>query len=273
MESSLLRLTDKVVIVIGGGGLNNQGIGVSSCRMFAAAGAKVIAVDRDEDRARATAAMITDQGGDAMAIGADATDPQQIDNMVQRVLDSYGRIDCLVTVFASGKVAPAQDLAEDDWNRDMELNLKYVWLCARAVAATMMERKIEGSIVAISSIRAHTGSFHQVSYGVAKAGLESLIRTLAVEWGEHGIRVNGVAPGATGTPQLLEQLDKNPALEQKMRALVPMARIGTPDEIAGVVLFLSSALAGYVSGQTIIADGGYLLNHALLMYRGNEWVK
>jgi NAD(P)-dependent dehydrogenase (short-subunit alcohol dehydrogenase family) len=271
-QIDLLGLSGKVFIVIGGGGVDNKGIGVSSCLLLSAAGAKVVVIDREEARANAVAEIIRSQGGDALALDVDATDSGQIDAMVNTTLRHYGAIDGLVTVFAGTKIGPALDYSEENWERDMVLNLKYAWLCAKAVGAVMIERKIQGSIVSISSIRPSTGSYYQLGYGIFKSGLESMVKTLAVEWGEHGIRVNAVAPGATTTPQLAAQLDTNPALMKKMKALVPMNRLATPDDIGRVVLFLSSDLAGYVTGQTVIADGGYLLNHALVMYRDTAWV-
>jgi len=271
MANPLFGLEGRTALVVGGGGLHNEGIGASTSLLFAQAGAQVMVADRDGGRGAAMAALIRERGGAAQTVAVDATDPADVDRMVAATLDEFGALDCMVTILGGGRSGPALDYTEESWDHDMLMNVKHVWYCNRAAGASMIERKVAGSIVNISSIRSLTGSYHQMSYGVGKAGLNSMVRSLAVEWGEHGIRVNAVAPGATATPSLVDQLEHVPGLAKRMSALVPLGRIGTPEEIAGTVLFLSSGLASYISGQTVVVDGAYLCNHPMVMYRDSLW--
>jgi NAD(P)-dependent dehydrogenase (short-subunit alcohol dehydrogenase family) len=270
MKNPLFGLHGKTALVVGGGGLDNKGIGASSSFMLAEAGARVMVADCSVERGNDMASLIRERGGEADAVVADVTKKSDIERMLDTTLDRFGALDCLVTIIGGGRSGPALDYTEESWELDMLLNLKYVWHCNKAAGASMISRKVPGSIVNISSVRSLTGSFHQMSYGVGKAGLNSMVRSLAVEWGEHGIRVNAVAPGATSAPSLAAMLENNPALAQHMKALVPLGRIGTPDEIAGAVVFLSSNLASYITGQTIVVDGAYLYNHPMVMYRNTD---
>lgn len=267
MSNRLFGLEGKTALVVGGGGVGNKGIGASSSLLFAEAGARVMVADNDAGRGQDMASLIRERGGEADAVVVDATDQADVARMIDATLARFGALDCMATILGGGRSGPALDYPEDAWDRDMMMNVRHVWYCNRAAGAAMIARGVAGSIVNISSIRSFTGSYHQMAYGVGKAGLNSMVRSLAVEWGQRGVRVNAVAPGATATPSLIDQFDHVPALEQRMEALVPMGRLGEPDEIAGAVLFLSSKLASYVTGQTVVVDGGYLYNHPMVMYR------
>lgn len=267
MTNSLLALEGKVALVVGGGGLDNKGIGASCSLMLGQAGARVVVADNDPERGAAMATLIGERGGDGHSIAVDATQPDDVDRMVAETLHRFDRLDCLVTILGGANSGPALDYPDEFWDRDMTMNVRHVWHCNRAAARAMIAGGTAGSIVNISSVRSLTGSFHQMVYGVGKAGLNSMVRTLAVEWASHGIRVNAVAPGATATPSLLKQFEQMPGLDQRMTSLVPLGRIAEPDEIAGTVIFLASELASYVTGQTVVVDGGYLHNHPMVMYR------
>ncbi len=267
MSNPLFGLEGKTALVVGGGGVGNKGIGASTSLMFAEAGARVMVADNDAARGEDIAALIRERGGEAQAVVVDATDQGDVARMVEATLARFGALDCLVTILGGGRSGPALDYPDEAWDRDMMMNVRHVWYCNRAAGAAMIERKVAGSIVNISSIRSFTGSYHQMAYGVGKAGLNSMVRSLAVEWGQYGVRVNAVAPGATATPSLVEQFEHVPGLKRRMEALVPMGRLGEPEEMAGAVLFLSSKLASYISGQTVVVDGAYLNNHPMVMYR------
>jgi NAD(P)-dependent dehydrogenase (short-subunit alcohol dehydrogenase family) len=270
VANPILGLEGKTALVVGGGGVGNQGIGASTSLLFAEAGAKVMVADNDAGRAADMVALIRDKGGDAAAIVVDATDPAEVDRMVAATLDQFGALDCMATIIGGAGAGAALECTDARWERDMLLNVKYAWYCNRAAGASMIARNVKGSIVNLSSVRSLTGSYQQMSYGVGKAGLNSLVRTLAVEWGEHDIRVNAVAPGATSAPSLNDMFKRVPGMEKRMSRLIPLGRIATPDEIAGVILFLASRLAAFVTGQTILADGAYFYNHAMVMYRDDE---
>jgi NAD(P)-dependent dehydrogenase (short-subunit alcohol dehydrogenase family) len=267
MANPLFGLEGKVALVVGGGGLGNQGIGASSSRLLAEAGAHVMVADNDPTRGEDMVALIRSKGGEADWIAVDATDKAAVERMIATTLDRFGTLDCLVTILGGGRQGPALDYPDEDWDRDMMLNVRHIWHCARAAGKAMIAQGIGGSIVAISSIRSLTGSYNHMVYGIGKAGLNGMVRALAVEWGQHGIRVNAVAPGATAAPSLVAQFEQVPGLEQRMASLAPLGRVGQPDEIAGAVLFLSSGLSSYITGQTVVVDGGYLYNHPMVMYR------
>jgi NAD(P)-dependent dehydrogenase (short-subunit alcohol dehydrogenase family) len=264
---SLLGLEGKGALVVGGGGANNQGIGASSSLLLAEAGARVMVADNDPGRGKDMAALIRQRGGEADWIAVDAMDKADVERMVDATLERFGTLDCLVTILGGGRQGPALDYPDEDWDRDMMMNVRHVWFCNRAAGKAMIDRNIAGSIVNISSIRSMTGSYNHMVYGIGKAGLNGMVRALGTEWGQYGVRVNAVAPGATSAPSLVEQFTQVPGLEARMASLAPLGRVGTPEEVAGTVLFLCSRLASYITGQTIVVDGGYLNNHPMVMYR------
>lgn len=263
----ILGLAGKVALVVGGGGAGNQGIGASSSLMLAEAGARVMVADNDPRRGQDMAELIRERGGEADWIAVDAMDKADVERMVAATLERLGALDCLVTILGGGRQGPALDHPDEEWDHDMMLNVRHVWLCNRAAGRAMIARGTGGSIVNISSIRSMTGSYNHMVYGIGKAGLNGMVRALGTEWGQYGVRVNAVAPGSTAAPSLVEQFAQVPGLEARMASLAPLGRVGQPEEIAGAVLFLSSRLASYVTGQTLVVDGGYLNNHPMVMYR------
>lgn len=251
-----MDLTGRTVIVAGAGG---GGIGTGVAEAVAAAGAHVVAADRDPERLapaverlRAAGAAVTPVVADVLRAAGRA-----------RILDAapdplYG----LVTV-AGGIAAPywGPALAVDPvrWREVVALNLDYVAFLGADVARRIVEDGGGGSVVAVSSVSGIGAAPFHAPYGVAKAGLLSLVRTLAVEWAEHGIRVNAVAPGTIATPTSGAAADR-----ARDRTAVPLGRRGRPEEVAGAVLFLLSDLAGYVTGQCLAVDGGMSVKGAHL---------
>ena len=256
-----IELGDRVAIVAGGG----RGIGRSSSLILAEAGAGVVVVDIDRERANAVVREIGDSGGRAIPVVADVRESRQVDSVVQAALGEFGHIDALVNIIGLASWAPALDMSEEVWDADLVLNLKYVWLCSRAVARVMVEQGRKGSIINTCSISGMTAAPSHAAYGSAKAGLVGLTRSLAVEWARYYIRVNAIAPGSMKTPRIMEMIKAAPEIEEAQANRVPLGRWGTTEDIAGAVLFLASDLSDYITGQTIVVDGGFLISQLAML--------
>ncbi len=256
-----IDLSDRVAVVAGGG----RGIGRSSSLILAQAGASVVVVDIEAERANAVATEIGDSGGRAIPVIADVRESRQVESIVQAALGEYGQIDILVNIIGLASWAPALDMSEEVWDADLVLNLKYVWLCSRAVARVMVEQGRKGSIINICSISGMTAAPSHAAYGSAKAGLVGLTRSLAVEWARYYIRVNAIAPGSMKTPRIMDMIKAAPEIDEAQANRVPLGRWGTTEDVAGAVLFLASDLSDYVTGQTIVVDGGFLISQLAML--------
>lgn len=249
-----MLLEDKVVIVTGGG----HGIGRAYCRGIAREGGKVVVADIDGAAADAVAEELSSQGADALAVQTDVARLASCQEMARAALDRYGRIDGLINnaaIFATIPISRVgfQEISEDEWDRVMEVNVKGVWLCCRAVAPAMQERK-QGSIVNISSGTVLSGSAGRIHYVASKAAVMGFTRVLARELGPDNIRVNTIAPGST----LSEDNPTEAVLKMRSAAASGRAlrRVEQPDDLVGTALYLLSDLSGFVTGQMIVVGGG-----------------
>jgi 3-oxoacyl-[acyl-carrier protein] reductase len=248
------RLTGQRALVVGGGG---HGIGRAICRAAAAAGASLAVADISAPAARDVVAEIVDRGGEAIAVTGDVTDRAVAGGLVREADSALGGITTLITVLGGQgpfhiPFSRLHELTDREIDLAMTVNLGYVYDVLRASLAVMLERGEGGAIVSVGSISGgHTGAPRQSAYGAAKAGLSSLARTVAVEYGPDGIRMNVVSPGSISTPSA----DARPGIET-IAASIPLQRRGTPEDIASAVVFLASSAASYVSGQTLCVDGG-----------------
>ncbi len=245
------QIENKVAIVTGGGG----GIGGAIVRRFAAEGAKVAVADIDGEAAQSCAADVTVQKGDAMPIEADVTNRKSVEQMVQATKERWGRIDILANVAGGALIKPVVEVAENEWDHIIEMNLKSVFLCSQAVLPTMIKQHY-GKIVSISSIYGFTGNATRASYATAKAGVAVFTKSLALEVVSQGINVNAIAPGRIQTDRVRGHYTEREWAERV--ALIPMNRAGRPEEIANAALFLVTDENQYVTGQTIHVNGGWL---------------
>ena len=244
-------LDEKRTLVIGGGG---GGIGRAISGRLAAAGSAVAVADLDRGRAEEAAAEVEGAGVRSLALVGDVSVRGGAETLVHQAADALGGLDVLVTV-VGGQLAfvPAalvHEAADDDWDLMFELNLRYVAEAVRAVLRVFLAQGSGGTIISVGSIAGLAGSPGQSAYGAAKAGLVNLARSVAVEYGRHGIRMNVVACGPIATPVA--------AAAQSGASLdwIPLGRAGSAEEVADAAVFLASPLSSYISGQCLVVDGG-----------------
>ena len=253
-----MRFDGKVALVSGAG----SGIGRATAMGFAARGARVVVADIDEAKARAVAAEIEAAGGAALAIAADAASPAGIDAMIGGAVEAFGGLDILHNnAFGQpslpagrSRLALSGDIDEAVWSHTIEVGLTGVFRATKRAIPELLRRG-GGAIVNTASISGLFADFAIGAYNAAKAGVVNLTRVTAIEYARRGIRVNCVCPGAIDTPLLQPSLSI-PGFAEATTAAIPMHRLGRPEEIAGVVLFLASDLASYVTGAAVVADGG-----------------
>lgn len=244
-----MRIQDKAAIVTGGG----SGIGQGTCIRLAEEGAAIAIFDIDLEGARHTAQEIEEAGGKALALKVDVSRAAEVEAAVQEVISAFGKIDILVNNAGLSTMTSIAKMTEDVWDSTLDVNLKGVFLCCRAVIPPMKERRC-GRIVNISSILGLTGSPARVHYSAAKTGVIGFTRGLAAELGPFNINVNAVGPGIIDTPML--ERDVGPELRQRLPERVPLRRLGVPRDIADAVLFLVSDESSYISGQCLFVCGG-----------------
>ena len=242
----LLSLRGRVALVTGAA----RGIGAATARAFAAAGARVALLDREAEELAAVAA---ETGG--AAFPADVTDAEAVRRAVDGVVARWGRLDVLVNNAGIVRDAALADVTEEDWSSTLDVNLRGTMVCARA-AVPHMKAAGFGRILSATSIVARSGNYGQTAYAASKAGIIGLTRTWARELGPKGITANAVAPGFIDTGMVKSVPAKVMA---ELLARTPAGRMGRPDEVASVYLFLASDLASFINGAVVGVDGGLLL--------------
>ncbi|WP_254218352.1 SDR family NAD(P)-dependent oxidoreductase [Burkholderia multivorans] len=244
----MMRFENKVAIVTGGA----SGIGAATVRAFAREGARVVIADLADNGAELAAELI-DQGGHALYVQTDVTDSDDVQELIARTVQVYGRVDVM---FANAGVAVdnrIDSLDERAWKKTLDINLTGVYLCNKYAIQHMLKQG-GGTIVNCGSIHSHVGKSGVTAYAAAKGGVKLLTQTLAIDYGQQNIRVNAVCPGYIDTP-LLKNISQD--AKQALVALHPMGRLGRPEEVANAVLFLASDEASFVNGSSLLVDGGY----------------
>jgi NAD(P)-dependent dehydrogenase (short-subunit alcohol dehydrogenase family) len=256
METSdLFDLTGKVGIVTGG----SRGIGRTLALGMAYAGADVVVVAGQRlDLAEEVAGEIEKNGRVSLPLNVDVSDKTEVQTMVSKTVERFGKIDFLINNAAINVFYPAVDFPLEEWNKVLSVDLTGAFLCAQVVGKIMIEQK-KGKIVNIASVGGMRGSYREAAaYDSSKAGLMNLTRSLAVEWGKYNINVNAIAPGMIETDLTRKRLEDR-AFYQHFIERVPMGKIGQPEDLVGVVIFLSSEASNWLTGQTIVMDGGQTL--------------
>jgi len=246
------KLDGKVALVTGG----TRGLGRAIAEALASAGARVALTGRNEEAARETAKSVEEaQGRPTLGIGVDVTSREEVESMVARTVETFGRLDILVNNAGINIRGPIEDLSEENWDDVIDTNLKGPWLCCRAVARLMKSQK-SGRVINVSSMLGEIAMPGRSPYCSSKGGLTLLTKTLALEWAKDGINVNALCPGPFAT-EINTPLLNDPQARAQMEANVPLARWGDPLELGPAAVFLASEASSFMTGATLFVDGGY----------------
>ena len=252
-----MKLESKVAIVTGGSG----GIGQAICLRLAQEGAKIVINYRSHpEEAQDTKEKIEQIGSQAHVVRADLSKVEQIDNLVKESVDRFGKVNILVNSAGLEKRADFWDVTEANYDLVMNVNLKAVFFTTQAVVKHFRATNNQGKIINITSVHEELPFPHFTSYCASKGGVKMITRNLAVELGPMGITINNVAPGAIATP-INHDLLNNPELLKKVTNNIPLGRMGEPEDVSGIVAFLASDEAKYITGSTFYVDGGLLWNY------------
>jgi 2-deoxy-D-gluconate 3-dehydrogenase len=247
---NIFDLSDRIAIVTGG----CRGLGQGMAVGLAEAGADVVLVDREE--ANETADMVRSLGRKALTLTADLSTIGVIPPIVQKTIETFGKVDILVNNAGIIRRTPAIDFSERDWDEVMAINAKTVFFFSQAVARDMMKRKY-GKIINVASLLSFQGGIVVPSYAASKGAVAQVTKALANEWAQHGININAIAPGYMATDNT-KALREDPARAKAILDRIPAGRWGTPKDLAGVAVFLASSASDYVNGHVLVADGGWL---------------
>ena len=249
-DVELPGIRDRVAVVWGGG----AGMGEATVWRLARSGAQVAVADHDAAAAERVAQALQAAGHAAMSLAADVTSEDEVIRAVEAVRATLGCPTLSASVVGRASWKPLSAMTLEDWDRDQKLNLRPVFLIGQAVATAMMAEGRGGAMAFVSSVSGLEAAALHASYGAAKAAMNALVKTMAVEWGAHGIRVNAVAPGPIATARIRS----SPEMEALLRRRIPLGRMGCVEEMADGLLFLLSDMASFVTGETLTADGGWM---------------
>lgn len=242
-------MKDKVAIVTGAG----QGIGEGIALKLASENCAVIVSDLNEENAQKVAEKINQSGQKAVAVKCDVSKKEEVDNLINKAIENFGKLDILVNNAGIYPFKPFMEMTADDWDKVLSVNLKSVFLSSQAAAKVMKEGSKIVDVSSIASVQGFAGLTH---YCASKGGMNGFIRSLALELAPKGINVNGVAPGAINTPGATSG---NEEMDNQILAVIPLKRKGEPADIANAVAFLGSDEANYITGQILVVDGGWTI--------------
>jgi NAD(P)-dependent dehydrogenase (short-subunit alcohol dehydrogenase family) len=252
MNLASLSLTGKIAVVVGG----TSGIGRAISLGLADAGAAVIASGRNKDKVDSVAAQLEAKNSSTMRLTCDIASRASLEDLLQQVLQHFGTVDVLVNCAAKIRRAPTLTFPEDEWNDILNTNLTGTLRSCQVFGKYMLQKKY-GRIVNIASLNSFVSLSEVAAYAASKAAVVSLTRSLAVEWSKHGVLVNAIAPGVFRTELNAGLLDGTER-GHELLLRTPMGRFGRVDEVAGAAVFLASDAASFITGQTLVIDGGFL---------------
>lgn len=248
-----MRLQDKIAIITGGA----NGMGRATALRFAREGAAVVVADVEHDNAAKVAAEIRAAGGRALPLAVDVRASQSVEQMVAQTVAEFGRVDILCSIAGIVRNDPFLDLPEENWDAVLAVNLKGVYLCGQHAARQMVKQGSGGKIVNMASTNGLVGEADLAHYNASKFGVVGLTMTMAIELAPHNINVNAVCPGMINTRMTAPYMSIPGFYEDYMRK-IPMKRYGQPEEVASIFVFLASEDASFVTGTTLVVDGGQL---------------
>ena len=252
MTFSADALAGRVALITGGG----SGIGFGIAKAFAAAGARLVLASRSPERLDRAVKEIRETGGEVISVQADVRDPDAVAAAVKAATDTYGSLDILVANAAGNFVVPAAEMSPNAWKVVIDIDLNGTFFCARAAYPALKISKFGGRLIAISTTRALEGWPGCAHAGAAKAGIMSLMRTLAGEWGVDGIRCNTIAPGAIGDTEGVKRIYVEEGRQELELSSIPLGTFGKTSDIANAAVFLCSDAGAYITGADIVVDGG-----------------
>lgn len=250
-----MDLKNKVVIITGA----RRGMGRSHALTLAKAGAKVVVSDISQEDCQKVVEEIEKKGGEALAVKCDVSKKEEVDEMVKKTVKKFGKVDILINNAGICQFKPFLELTEEEWDRTLDINLKGYFLCAQACAKEMAKQK-SGVIVNIASVamgQQGIGFPDITHYCASKGGIAGMTEALAVELAPYNIRVNAISPGMIETP-MIDSVKADPKTMEAMLDRVPMHRVGKPEEVSKLVLFLASDESSYMTGSIVVIDGGWL---------------
>lgn len=249
----LFRLDGRAAIVTGGG----RGLGRYMAEALSDAGANVVLCSRKQEPLDEVRQEIEARGGKALAIAGDVTEPEDVERIVSETEEAFGSVDVLVNNSGATWGAPAAEMPLERFDQVLRVNVRGTFLMSQAVGRRMIERGTQGTIINISSVAGLVGGdpeyMQTIGYNSSKGAIISMTRDLATSWAPHGITVNAIAPGWFPTRMSGGLIEK---FEEKMLSGIPLHRFGNPDDLKGVVVFLASSASAYMTGQTVVVDGG-----------------
>ncbi|GMA57259.1 NAD(P)-dependent dehydrogenase (short-subunit alcohol dehydrogenase family) [Alicyclobacillus sacchari] len=252
-----MRLQDKVALVTGGG----RGIGAAIARRMASEGAKVCLVSRTQAELQAQAAWIREHTeADVLVAVGDVGNPEDVERTVREAVAHFGHIDILVNCAGISIAHASVDLPFERWKQCLNVNLDGTFLYCQAVGKRMIERGQGGKIINITSLVAHAAIPERAAYAASKGGVKQLTQNLALEWAKYNIQVNTISPGFIMTEIVRDYIARGVHKPEKMVARIPAGRMGEVDDIAGPAVFLASSDSNYMTGTTLLVDGGFLAN-------------
>ena len=247
----MARFDGRVVVITGAG----AGIGRDSALAFAAEGAAVAVLEVRAVRAEQTAELVRQAGGTAVAFPCDVRDGVQVEQAIAAVAERFGRIDVLFNNAGTTRPGDVVSVSIEDWDMVLDVNLRGTFLVSRAVLPHMLALG-GGAVINMGSVDGLAGDARMAAYNAAKAAVVNLTRSMAIDFGPRGVRVNCICPGLVGTPAVLRMFSDES--RQRMQAVTPLGRIGRPGDIASLAVFLASDDAAYINGTTVVADGGLM---------------